>query len=49
MRVAILDDYQNVSLAMADWSAVAEEAEIVVFGDHESDLDAVVTRLLPFE
>jgi phosphoglycerate dehydrogenase-like enzyme len=49
MKVAILDDYQNVSLTMADWSAVAEKAEIVVFSDHVSGLDAVVERLLPFE
>jgi phosphoglycerate dehydrogenase-like enzyme len=49
MRVAILDDYQNVALALADWSAVASRAEITVFNDHLSDVDAVVERLLPFE
>jgi hypothetical protein len=31
MKVTILDDYQSVSLTMADWSAVAEKAEICVF------------------
>ena len=31
MRVAILDDYQNVALSMADWSDVAARAEITVF------------------
>ncbi len=31
MRVAILDDYQNVSLKLADWSAIAGRAEPVVF------------------
>jgi phosphoglycerate dehydrogenase-like enzyme len=49
MRVAILDDYQNVALTMADWSAVAEKAEIAVFNDHVSNPDAVVERLLPFD
>ena len=49
MRVAILDDYQNVALAMADWSAVAERAEVTVFSDHVSEPDAVVERLLPFD
>src|SRR5713226_1278538 len=49
MRVAILDDYQNVALTMADWSAVAEKAEIAVFNDHVSGPDAVVERLLPFD
>ncbi|HJY50225.1 MAG TPA: hypothetical protein VJ349_16565, partial [Stellaceae bacterium] len=34
-KVAILDDYQNVALEMADWSPVARRAEITVFNDHE--------------
>ncbi|HZU45871.1 MAG TPA: D-2-hydroxyacid dehydrogenase family protein [Mycobacterium sp.] len=49
MKVAILDDYQNVALAMADWSAVAARAEISVFHDHLADPDAVVERLEPFD
>jgi len=49
MKVAILDDYQNVALDLADWSAVASRAEIVVFNDHLADPDAVVARLLPFD
>jgi len=31
MRAAILDDYQNVALSLADWSAVAGDVETVVF------------------
>jgi phosphoglycerate dehydrogenase-like enzyme len=49
MKVAILDDYQNVALELADWSAVAGRAEITVFNDHVADPDAVVERLLPFD
>jgi phosphoglycerate dehydrogenase-like enzyme len=49
MRVAILDDYQNVALSMADWSDVAGRAEISVFTDHLADQDAVVERLAPFD
>src|ERR1700753_1516511 len=49
MRVAILDDYQNVALSMADWSEVAARAEITVLNDHISDQDAVVERLAPFD
>jgi phosphoglycerate dehydrogenase-like enzyme len=49
MKVAILDDYQNVALAMADWSPVGSRAEITVFNDHVADPDAVVERLLPFD
>src|SRR6201996_5977338 len=49
MRVAILDDYQNVALSMADWSDVADRAQITVFNDHLADPDAVVERLAAFD
>jgi phosphoglycerate dehydrogenase-like enzyme len=49
MKVAILDDYQNVALDLADWSAVTGRAEITVFNDHLADMDALVTRLRPFD
>ena len=48
MKVAILDDHQNVALRMADWSAVTSRAEISVFNDHLTDPAAIVERLLPF-
>jgi phosphoglycerate dehydrogenase-like enzyme len=49
VRVAILDDYQNVALTSADWSAVSARAEITVFTDHVSDPDDVVERLAAFD
>ena len=49
MKVAILDDYQNVALQLADWSAVRRHAEITVFNDHLADPSAVVERLRPFD
>lgn len=49
MKVAILDDYQNVALELADWSGVRRHAEITVFSDHLADPSAVVERLRPFE
>src|SRR6476659_482564 len=49
MKVAILDDYQNVALQLADWSGVRRHAEITVFNDHVADHSAVVERLRPFE
>jgi phosphoglycerate dehydrogenase-like enzyme len=49
MKVAILDDYQNVALRLADWSAVRRYAEITVFNDHVADPSGVVARLCPFE
>ncbi|MFA5707709.1 D-2-hydroxyacid dehydrogenase family protein [Mycolicibacterium sp.] len=49
MKVAILDDYQGVALQLADWSPVADRAEITVFTDHLADPDDVVARLAPFD
>jgi phosphoglycerate dehydrogenase-like enzyme len=49
MKIAILDDYQNVALKFADWSAVAKRAQIDVFNDHLADVEAVVQRLLPYD
>src|ERR1700682_6015200 len=49
MKIAILDDYQNVALEMADWSVLSKRAEITVFSDHVSELSALVERLLPFD
>jgi phosphoglycerate dehydrogenase-like enzyme len=49
MKIAILDDYQNVALEMADWSSIAGRADITVFNDHIADPDAVIERLLPFD
>jgi phosphoglycerate dehydrogenase-like enzyme len=49
MKIAILDDYQNVALKMTDWSALSGRAEISVFNDHVADPSALVERLLPFD
>jgi phosphoglycerate dehydrogenase-like enzyme len=49
MKIAILDDYQNVALRLADWSDVRRHAEITVFHDHVADPSAVVARLRPFD
>src|SRR6201999_4579336 len=49
MQIAILDDYQNVALQLADWSNVRRFAEITVFNDHIADAPALVERLQPFD
>lgn len=49
LKVAILDDYQNVALGMADWTTVAERADITVFNDHIADPDVLVDRLAGFD
>ena len=48
-RIAVLDDYQNVALSLADWSALDARATVTVFNDHLADSDAVVERLQPFD
>jgi phosphoglycerate dehydrogenase-like enzyme len=47
--VAILDDYQNAALRLADWSVLDGRVAITVFNDHLADVDAVVERLKGFE
>jgi len=49
VRIAVLDDYQGIALAMADWSAVQARAEVAVFGDTLKDEDALVRRLAGFD
>src|ERR1700722_11209375 len=47
MKIAILDDYQNVAAGCADWSPLATSAELTFFHDHVSDVEALVARLAP--
>jgi phosphoglycerate dehydrogenase-like enzyme len=49
LRCAILDDYQNVALKMADWSALSGKAEITVFNEHLGDSTNVVRSLADFD
>ncbi len=49
IHVAILDDYQQVALGLADWRSLDPAAEIKVFPDHLADLDALAKRLHVFE
>lgn len=48
MRVAVLDDYANVALEIADWSKLTT-CDVTVFNDTLSDHDAIVKRLAPFD
>ncbi len=48
-RLAILDDYQNVALQMADWKSLGSEVAVEVFHDTLSDQDALAERLSDFE
>ena len=49
VKIAILDDYQNVALTMADWSPLCKQASIKVFSDTITNRDDLVARLLPFD
>lgn len=47
-RLAILDDYQGVAMAMAPWETLAG-VEVTVFRDTITDQAALVQRLAPFD
>ncbi len=49
MRLAILDDFQNVVRSVSDWSAIEDRVEITVFNDHLEEVTDVARRLEPFE
>ncbi len=49
MRLAILDDYQGVSLTSADWTAVTSRCDVTVFRDHIANEADLVNRLRPFD
>jgi phosphoglycerate dehydrogenase-like enzyme len=49
MKIALLDDYQGVALACADWKSILPGADITVFRDHLADADALARRLADFE
>ena len=48
-RVAVLDDYQEVALSSADWSAIVGRADVTVFTDHIADRGELAGRLAPYE
>ena len=49
LRCAILDDYQNVALKMADWSALKGKAEVTVFNEHLGEPANVIKALKDFD
>jgi len=49
MRIAVLDDYQNVAREMADWASLGADCEVVSFREHLADLGSLVQRLGDFE
>jgi phosphoglycerate dehydrogenase-like enzyme len=47
LRIAVLDDYQQVALSCADWSVL--DAEVVTFGSHIGETSDLVAELRPFD
>ncbi|MBQ0924644.1 D-2-hydroxyacid dehydrogenase family protein [Saccharopolyspora endophytica] len=45
MRIAVLDDYQDVARSYADWDGL----DVEVFTEHIADVDELVARLEPFD
>jgi phosphoglycerate dehydrogenase-like enzyme len=45
VRCAVLDDYQNVALKLADWSKVTKDVEVKVFNQHLGGVENVVKAL----
>lgn len=49
LQCAILDDYQQVALSMADWSAVTDRVELTVFQEHIDSEDELAAALESFD
>jgi phosphoglycerate dehydrogenase-like enzyme len=49
LRCAILDDYFNIALEIADWSAIADRVDVTVFDQPFTSPEAVVSALKDFE
>jgi phosphoglycerate dehydrogenase-like enzyme len=49
LRCAILDDYLNLSLSIADWSAVKDRIDITVFNQPFASPQAAIDALKDFE
>ena len=49
IRIAILDDYQNVAAEMADWRSLGNDCTMTFFNDHLFDPAALAERLAPFQ
>jgi phosphoglycerate dehydrogenase-like enzyme len=47
-RCAVLDDYQNVAMKMADWDRIAGDVDVTVFNNHMPSPDEVNRALVGF-
>jgi len=49
MRAAVLDDYQNCALSLADWSRISTDVDVTVFNRPFEGVDDAVRALEPFD
>jgi D-3-phosphoglycerate dehydrogenase len=49
LRCAILDDYMNLTLRMADWSKISERVDVTVFNEPFASTEAAAGALGDFE
>ena len=49
LRCAILDDYLNLALGVADWSKIADRVDVTVFNQPFASVEAAATALKEFE
>jgi phosphoglycerate dehydrogenase-like enzyme len=49
VRVAVLDDYQDVARRYGDWDRLGDRIELTVFNEHIGDVDVLVERLAGYE
>src|ERR1700761_8615809 len=49
MKIAILDDYQDVALGYADWKGLPGSPEVTVFTEHIERHEQLAGQLRPFD
>ena len=49
MKLAVLDDHQNVALEVADWTRIEPAVDISVFNTHLGDVDSIARALDGFD
>jgi phosphoglycerate dehydrogenase-like enzyme len=49
MKIALLDDYQKVAKALADWGSLPAGTQVDAYADTIADQDALVQRLKPYD
>jgi phosphoglycerate dehydrogenase-like enzyme len=49
LRCAILDDYLNIALNVADWARIGDRVDVTVFNHHFPDEPAALSALKDFE